>query len=167
MKGERGAIFATEPEKNSSTDKDKPLLPRSHRITYKPYSTWAARSDWSITLPPNERVLAVAAGGVPPRRSMKYASDVRDMEGNGCAIVATSAGFVRFFSGAGLQRYVWAIGGTVVSMVAGSEWVFVVHREGGTSLDGTSCACCSLPRLITRLVLFHRMPEFAVYARGA
>lgn len=44
---------------------------------------------------------------------------------------------IRFFSGGGIQRGpVWAIDGDIVSMVAGRDYVFVVHREGGTSIDG-------------------------------
>jgi chromosome transmission fidelity protein 4 len=52
--------------------------------------------------------------------------------------VATSSGTIRFWLGTGVQTYVWHIGGEVVAMEAGAEWVFVVHREGGTSLDGMS-----------------------------
>jgi chromosome transmission fidelity protein 4 len=50
-------------------------------------------------------------------------------------IVATSKGYVRFFSASGIQRYLWRVE-EVVSMVAGREGLLVVHREGGTSLDG-------------------------------
>ena len=52
-------------------------------------------------------------------------------------IVATSKGYVRFFSASGIQRYLWRVE-EVVSMVAGKEGVMIVHREGGTSLDGMS-----------------------------
>lgn len=52
-------------------------------------------------------------------------------------VVATSKGYVRFFSASGIQRYLWRVD-EVVSMVAGREGVLVVHREGGTSLDGKS-----------------------------
>ena len=56
----------------------------------------------------------------------------------GSVIVATSKGFVRFLSSSGIQRYVWSVGEEMVSMAAGKEAVILVHREGGTSLDGTS-----------------------------
>lgn len=54
-------------------------------------------------------------------------------------IVSTSRGYVRFMTASGVQRYLWRIGDEVVSMAAGKEAVFVIHREGGTSLDGTWC----------------------------
>lgn len=62
--------------------------------------------------------------------------DESDLGGNGHIITATSKGYVRFFSGGGVQRYVWSVGGEFVTLVASSEWALVVHREGGTSLDG-------------------------------
>jgi chromosome transmission fidelity protein 4 len=86
-------------------------------------------------LPEEERVIAVAAGGTPPIKSLRTSSEV-ESDGTGCAIVAMDNGFIRFVSGSGIQRYIWNIGGDVVSMVSGHEWAFVVHREGGTSLDG-------------------------------
>ena len=58
-------------------------------------------------------------------------------DGPGSVIVATSKGYVRFFSASGIQRYLWRVE-EVVSMVAGREGLLVVHREGGTSLDGAS-----------------------------
>jgi chromosome transmission fidelity protein 4 len=51
-------------------------------------------------------------------------------------IVATTKGYVRFFSSSGIQRYLWRVGEEVVCMTAGKEAVMLVHREGGTSLDG-------------------------------
>ena len=69
-------------------------------------------------------------------RSLRKLQDA-DAEGNGYAVVATNKGYIRFFSGGGAQRGpVWAIDGDVVSMVAGRDYVFVVHREGSASLDG-------------------------------
>lgn len=67
--------------------------------------------------------------------------DRSDEGGNGNVAVATSKGYVRFFTGSGLQQYVWTVGGDVVTMVSGAEWLFVVHREGGTSLDGRFESC--------------------------
>jgi len=52
--------------------------------------------------------------------------------------VATSKGFVRFLSSSGIQRYMWRVGEEMVSLAAGKEAVILVHREGGTSLDGKS-----------------------------
>lgn len=49
---------------------------------------------------------------------------------------ATNKGYIRFISGGGVQEYIMSAAGDVVSMVGGNEWIFVVHREGGTSLDG-------------------------------
>jgi chromosome transmission fidelity protein 4 len=68
--------------------------------------------------------MVVAAGG-----------EIGDTPGS--VIVATSKGYVRFFSASGIQRYLWRVE-EVVSMVAGKEGVMIVHREGGTSLDGMS-----------------------------
>jgi len=56
-------------------------------------------------------------------------------DGPGSVVVATSRGYVRFFSASGIQRYLWRVD-EVVSMVAGKEGLLAVHREGGTSLDG-------------------------------
>ena len=80
--------------------------------------------------------MAIAAGGSAPRKSLRNRTEA-DLEGNGFVAVATNKGIVRFFSGGGMQRGpVWAVDGDIVAMVAGLDYVFVVHREGGTSLDG-------------------------------
>lgn len=62
-------------------------------------------------------------------------------------VVATDKGYLRFFTGSGVQRYIWRLGEEVVCMAAGEREVIVVHREGGTSLDGPSAP------LISRLLL--------------
>jgi chromosome transmission fidelity protein 4 len=65
------------------------------------------------------------------------------VEGNGYVAVATNTGVVRFFSGGGMQRGpVWAVDGEVVAMIGGRDYVFVVHREGGTSIDGEYKLSC-------------------------
>lgn len=124
--GDRGIVYARPSEKSDPS-----------QICYKPYSTWGSSAEWQLSLPAGEEVIAIAAGGMPTRKSYKNRqADEGELEGTGNVVIATNAGYLRFFSGSGIQRYVWAMGGDIVSMVAGNEWVFVVHREGGTSLDG-------------------------------
>jgi chromosome transmission fidelity protein 4 len=123
--GERGAMYACQPENGHPA-----------QVMYKPYSGWASSGEWSFTLPEGETVIALAAGGTPPSRSLRDKSSEGDVEGNGNVVLATNRGYLRFFTGGGVQRYIWALGADVVTMVAGREWVFVVHRDGGTSLDG-------------------------------
>ncbi|KAG8966448.1 hypothetical protein FRC03_011986 [Tulasnella sp. 419] len=119
--GERGILFA-----GLAEDKHPGV------VCYKPYESWASNSEWQLNLPPGEDPVAVAAGGAPYSKYM----DSSDLSGNGHLAVATTKGFVRFFSGGGSQRYIWNVGGELVTMAAGSEWLFAIHREGGTSLDG-------------------------------
>jgi chromosome transmission fidelity protein 4 len=53
------------------------------------------------------------------------------LTGSGTVLVATSRYFVRFFSGAGLQKYVLNLGEEVVAMAAGKDWAMIVHRANG------------------------------------
>ncbi|EJD03058.1 WD40 repeat-like protein [Fomitiporia mediterranea MF3/22] len=123
--GERGVVYACPPEGVHPA-----------RVHYKPYATWASLGEWTYELPNGERAIAIAAGGTPPTRSLRVLQEA-DAEGNGYVVIATDRGVVRFFSGGGAQRGpVWAIDGDIIAMVAGRDYVFVVHREGGTSLDG-------------------------------
>ena len=81
-------------------------------------------------------MVALAVGGSPPKRSLRVRTEA-EIEGTGFVAVATTQGYIRFFSGGGMQLGpIWAIDGDVVAMTAGLDFVFVVHREGGTSLDG-------------------------------
>lgn len=124
--GERGILYACKSE-------------GSHpgKIEYKPYATWASTSEWSFQFPAEEDPLVIAAGGYPLNRALRDVSaEDEDVEGNGVVVVASSKGYIRFFSGGGLQRYIWYMGDEIVTMVAGREWAFIVHREGGTTLDG-------------------------------
>lgn len=134
--GERGVAFAGPSEEHHPAT-----------LSYRPYESWAANSDWEINLPAGEEPVAVAAGGLP--YSKDFSSD--DLGGDGYVALATSEQLIRFFSGGGVQKYIWAAEGDVVSMVAGPEWVFVVHREGGTSLDGKRAVQprISIPFLMT------------------
>ncbi|KLT43277.1 WD40 repeat-like protein [Cutaneotrichosporon oleaginosum] len=91
-------------------------------VHYRPYDSWASSADWSVNLLAGEDALSVAMGGPE--------------SGLGTVVVATSKGFVRFFTASGVQRYVWRLGEEVVTLAAGRDALLVVHREGGTSLDG-------------------------------
>ncbi|CED83500.1 WD40 repeat protein [Phaffia rhodozyma] len=121
--GEKGAVFASTP------DSVNPISTLHYRL----FDTWSSTSsEWTHDLPKSERVVAVAVGG----RSSSDVKSSRQDDTTGMVVAATSKGYLRFFSGSGVQRYIWMLGEEVVSMTAGQQELLVVHREGGTSLDG-------------------------------
>lgn len=109
--GEQGIVYAAPSEGTSASV-----------VHYRPYDSWASAADWSVSLLPGENALAVAAGG--------------SADGMGAVVAATSSGYVRFFTASGIQRYMWRLGEEVITMAAGRDDLLVVHREGGTTLDG-------------------------------
>lgn len=111
--GEQGIAYAAPSDKDLGT----PSV-----VHYRPYDSWGSSAEWTVNLLDGEEPVAIAAGG--------------PTNGMGAVVVATSRGFVRFFSAGGIQRYMWRLGEDVVTMVAGKESVLIVHREGGTTLDG-------------------------------
>lgn len=111
--GEQGIAYAAPSDKEVGT---------ASAVHYRPYDSWGSSSDWTVNLSDGEEPVAIAAGG--------------PTNGMGAVVVATSRGFLRFFSAGGIQRYMWRLGEDVVTMVAGKESVLIVHREGGTTLDG-------------------------------
>jgi chromosome transmission fidelity protein 4 len=104
-------------------------------VEYRAYDGDPKTAAWQASLEDGEKAIVVAAGG--------SRIDPDDLGGNGmgCVAIATSKGYVRFFSGTGLQRYIWRLGEEVVAMVASREMLFIVHREGGTSVDGRHKPC--------------------------
>ncbi|GAA5978941.1 hypothetical protein JCM5350_004184 [Sporobolomyces pararoseus] len=117
--GELGAVFAA-PSLGSS---------EPSKILYKPYESWTTLSDWEASLPNGENATLVAAGGIAP----VYGEDeaTTGLTGSGSVLVATDRGFVRFFTGAGLQKYVWNVGEEIVTMAGGEDWALIVHRSNG------------------------------------
>ncbi|BEJ14934.1 hypothetical protein CspHIS471_0407010 [Cutaneotrichosporon sp. HIS471] len=110
-------------------------------VHYRPYDSWGSTADWSMSLLAGEDALSIAVGGPE--------------QGLGTVVVATSKGLVRFFTASGVQRYVWRLGEDVITLVAGRDALLVIHREGGTSLDG----CQSLRYTLLDLETFDLVQE--------
>ncbi|KZT57147.1 WD40 repeat-like protein [Calocera cornea HHB12733] len=125
--GERGALYA------SSAEGGNPSI-----VEYRPYrqASWAPDTRWKHELPEGENAIAVAAGGLRLDKRDDEEGGGDDAAGCGQVVVATSKGYVRFFSGSGIQEFIWSAGADVVAVAAGEEWAFIIYREGGVSLDG-------------------------------
>ncbi|KAL4254294.1 hypothetical protein ABKN59_002914 [Abortiporus biennis] len=128
--GERGAVYASQPDGATSTPA---------QVLYRPTSssTFSSAHEWSYSLPPNVRVLGVACSGPPPPKRGKGKVE-EDILGNGNVVLATSEGELIFLTaGGGIERCVLSLWGDFVAMVASPEWVFIVTRDGSTSMDGS------------------------------
>lgn len=121
--GPPGAVYAA----NSSTT--------GNTLAFKPFESWTSSSggDWTISLPTDETVTALAIGG-GSTTGMPSDDDVLDGErldeiaGLGTVVAATSRGFLRFFGASGTQKYIVNFGEQIVAMSAGKEWLLIVHR---------------------------------------
>lgn len=126
MLGERGILFACQPEN------DHPA-----QILYKPYTTWSSSSsqyEWIYPLKDKKaRVLGLAAGGSKASSSKKAKANEDD---TGTLVIATSYNDLTFLSGNKAKKLMMGLDGDFVSMVAGEEWLFFVHRPGATTIDG-------------------------------
>ncbi|KAF8308558.1 hypothetical protein DL93DRAFT_2063848 [Clavulina sp. PMI_390] len=139
--GPRGAIYACAPEKGTSS---------KGQVHYRPYDTWASSPEWSVELNAGETPVCVCAGGADYKKGSRDNDDdaadddeeaevrrgAKDAGGAGYAIVALNGGRIHIWLGTGVHMYTMQVGGDVVAMAASSEWLFIIHREGGTSLDG-------------------------------
>lgn len=143
--GSTGALFACPSRKgeggnSSDEDEDEEMAEhgskkkgRPSSIYFKPFEAMGAwttsGSEWSLDLAKGEDAVCVAIGGYKAKVEAGGADNVT-------AIVATSSGYLRFFSASGMQRYIWALGCQVVSMAAGRRFLLVVHRgNSGAAMD--------------------------------
>ena len=121
--GQRGAVYACQPNTSHAA-----------HVVYKPYGTWAPQYEWTYELRSGTSVLGVAAGGSPTVKSLRKGADIESL---GNVVIATSDDELIFLSGGGVERTCITLPGAFVTMVAGSEWVFLVTRDGNTTTDGS------------------------------
>ncbi|KAK4704612.1 chromosome transmission fidelity protein 4, partial [Phenoliferia sp. Uapishka_3] len=116
--GELGSIFACR-----SSGADSPAM-----IYYRPYDSWSKATEWQYSLSPGENVVALAVGGMAEPAD----PDEMSIAGTGCVVVATDKGYLRYFTGSGIQRRVehFDDGDDVVAMAASKDWLFIVMRSG-------------------------------------
>jgi chromosome transmission fidelity protein 4 len=118
--GPQGAVYASSSKDLGST------------VAFKPFDSWGSSSaEWSLDLPSGELAtcLAISSGVFVSSRSGVEDEDALDSAAaSGSVIVATTSGYLRFFSATGTQKYIINLGEQVVTLAAGKDWAMVVHR---------------------------------------
>ncbi|MCO5611416.1 hypothetical protein L7F22_065669 [Adiantum nelumboides] len=125
-----GSVFASprKGEKSPST------------LVYRPFSSWASNSEWSMRLPAEEEVRAVAVG-------------------LGWVAATTSLNYLRIFSEAGLQMAVLSLQGPVVTMVGHQEVLAVATHAALPYVCGQQVINCTVLNLAARTKLMEgRLP---------
>ncbi|KAL8281253.1 hypothetical protein RQP46_006287 [Phenoliferia psychrophenolica] len=110
--GELGCIFACR------SSGDSPAT-----IFYRPYDSWSKVTEWQYPLSTGENPIALAVGGMADQ------DEELSIAGTGTVVVATDKGYLRFFTGSGIQKRVEHFD-EVVAMAASKDWLLVVHRSG-------------------------------------
>ncbi|MBW0469383.1 hypothetical protein O181_009098 [Austropuccinia psidii MF-1] len=110
-------------------------------IRYEPFESWATsgfafhRSEqigidedacWQYNLPDGENVTCIACGGHP---NQHVEMEVEGLTGSGAIVVGTNKGFVRLFTGSGIQRYIWNLGRQIISLACNNEFVIAVYKS--------------------------------------
>lgn len=133
--GKEGNESEEEEEEEGDVEGDKVSRRKGHpsSVYFKPFEALGAwttsGSEWSLHLARGENAVAVAIGGIKSKGDHGVIDNIT-------AVVATSHGYLRFFSASGMQKYIWALGSQVVSMAAGNRFLLVVHRGNiGAALE--------------------------------
>ncbi|CAH7673555.1 hypothetical protein PPACK8108_LOCUS8429 [Phakopsora pachyrhizi] len=110
-------------------------------VRYDPFETWATdgwagggsekvgidkEASWQYELPQGESAICLACGGC--------AFEIEDsalegLRGSGAVVIGTNKGYVRIFTGSGMQRYIWNLGQQIIALACNGDFVFVVHRS--------------------------------------
>ncbi|GJP74483.1 hypothetical protein CLOP_g5056 [Closterium sp. NIES-67] len=86
-------------------------------VLFRPFTSWAPSSDWSVRLPAGEEVTAISVG-------RKWVA------------AATSRHYLRVFSDTGLQRAIVSLDGPVVAMAGQGAFLAVAFHAAGPHPDG-------------------------------
>lgn len=126
------ALFASEGGKDKATGIEQQAI-----LHYIAFETWGGRATWSVPLEKGEKALAIAV-------------DDR------AAYVATSNGWLRVFSPAGIQLLTLTYGHDPVTMVAGANRLLLVLSQAGRLLAQLYTLTDGLPHLLAEAPLGSR-----------